>query len=154
MVDPFFAFNAPVHTSTLSNDLLRRVLNLLFKTGVAMNAHRSTYKPRLVLHVSDMTGKRSANAVLRAVTGVGPRAKVRCDLATKKVIVEAIAADVFDISNAISSAGFMPTLAASPEAVGLAWLESRNFEAAAKPVSSRAPVSARARARQRVDTLP
>jgi copper chaperone CopZ len=118
-----------------------------------MNAYRSTYKPRLVLHIGDMTGKRCASAVVKAVAAVDARAKVQCNLTTRKVIVESNAADVFDISRAISSAGFTPRLTTNPATARLAWQRARDFEASAKPGPAPAPVPGRARARHRADAL-
>jgi regulator of PEP synthase PpsR (kinase-PPPase family) len=93
-----------------------------------MIAFRPHKMPLLVFFVSDMTTACSAAVVSRAVLAADRAAKVAIDLTVRRVDVKPGAADLQNLTDAITKAGFTPTIVvdsslaafASVDAEGLA----------------------------------
>lgn len=73
-----------------------------------MMAFRPQEKPMIVFQVNDMTCGRSVGVITKAVAGADRGAKVRINLALRRVEIDPNRADADELRDAINKAGFTP----------------------------------------------
>ena len=90
-----------------------------------MIAFRSYDRPTLVFYVRQMDGDRAAARVVEAAMAVDPGAKVRIDVACRRVDVEPDAAGADDFSAALAAAGYAAALVLNSADFAFVWVDTR-----------------------------
>jgi len=90
-----------------------------------MIAFRSYDRPTLVFYVRQMDGDRAAARVVEVAMAVDPGAKVRIDVACRRVDVEPDAAGADDFSAALAAAGYAAALVLNSADFAFVWVDTR-----------------------------